>query len=123
MEIEMCDMLSGRREKSVCKITCCEPDCWITPLVYQTGLAEEQSFRITLGERNGQREQVQDWSNWLIPLHPCTNIPNKLPICVLVVLLVHVLLLNIVTWKPHTLEPATQVYELIHVGATHLRLL
>ena len=52
-------------------------------------------MRFIPGKRFGQRERL------------VYRKPLPAPICVLFVLLVHVLVLNLAMWKPHTLEPAT----------------
>ena len=67
------------------------------------GLTEDPSFRITPGERIVDCEVFGEFH----VLPQCTIIPHKLPVCIQFVILVHVLLLNLGTWKPHTLEAAT----------------
>jgi hypothetical protein len=70
---------------------------YASPLEYRTGLSEDPSMRITPGEWNGQRERLVDCEviGEFPNLPQCTKIPNKLPICLLFVLLVHVMLLNL----------------------------
>lgn len=95
-ERETCVMESVKRERIICVITHCDLDCLITPTVYRTGLAEDLSFRITPGERNGQRERIVDCelAAEFPPFPQCANLPIKFPICILVVLRVRVWLLN-----------------------------